>query len=116
MPEPSSSSDATWTASRVFPTPPGPRVVIGTARLAPPYPRHSPPQPERYWPVTSDAGRRWPNSAASSASRPSPVAHHAGLFAASRQGEFAAVDPTLERLLGRPPMSMRDVLAASLSS
>ena len=37
-----------------------------------------------------------------------------GMFAASRQGEFAAVDPTLERLLGRPPMSMRDVLAASL--
>ncbi len=37
-----------------------------------------------------------------------------GLFAARRQGEFAAVDPTLERLLGRPPMSMHDVLAASL--
>jgi NAD(P)H dehydrogenase (quinone) len=37
-----------------------------------------------------------------------------GLFLASRQGEFAAVDPTLERLLGRPPMSVRDVLAASL--
>jgi NAD(P)H dehydrogenase (quinone) len=40
----------------------------------------------------------------------------AGLFAASRQGEFAAVDPTLERLLGRPPLSIRDVLAASLPS
>jgi NAD(P)H dehydrogenase (quinone) len=40
----------------------------------------------------------------------------AGLFAASRQGEFAAVDPTLERLLGRRPLSMRDVLAASLPS
>jgi NAD(P)H dehydrogenase (quinone) len=39
-----------------------------------------------------------------------------GMFAASRQGEFAAVDPTLGRLLGRPPMSMRDVLAASLPS
>jgi NAD(P)H dehydrogenase (quinone) len=38
-----------------------------------------------------------------------------GLFAASRKGEFAAVDPTLERLLGRPPMSLRDVLAARLS-
>jgi uncharacterized protein YbjT (DUF2867 family) len=37
-----------------------------------------------------------------------------GLFLASRQGEFATVDPTLERLLGRPPMSMRDVLAASV--
>jgi uncharacterized protein YbjT (DUF2867 family) len=39
-----------------------------------------------------------------------------GLFLASRQSEFAAVDPTLERLLGRPPKSMRDVLAASLST
>jgi NAD(P)H dehydrogenase (quinone) len=44
-------------------------------------------------------------------------AHHAemlvGLFRASRRGEFAAVDPTLERRLGRPPRSMRDVLAAA---
>jgi NAD(P)H dehydrogenase (quinone) len=38
-----------------------------------------------------------------------------GLFAASRKGEFAGVDPTLEHLLGRPPMSLRDVLAARLS-
>jgi hypothetical protein len=37
-----------------------------------------------------------------------------GLFLASRRGEFAAVDPALESLLGRPPVSMRDVLAASL--
>ena len=35
-----------------------------------------------------------------------------GLFPASRQGEFAAVDPTLERLLGRPPLTIGDVLAA----
>lgn len=34
-----------------------------------------------------------------------------GLFAASRQGEFAAVDPTLDRLLGRPPLTVREVLA-----
>jgi uncharacterized protein YbjT (DUF2867 family) len=34
-----------------------------------------------------------------------------GLFVASRQNEFAAVDPTLERLLGRPPISMRSALA-----
>lgn len=40
----------------------------------------------------------------------------AGLFAASRKGEFAAVAPTLERLLGRPPISMRDVLSARMSS
>lgn len=33
------------------------------------------------------------------------------MFAASREGEFSAVDPTLERLLGRPPISIRDVLA-----
>ena len=38
-----------------------------------------------------------------------------GLFAASRNGEFAVVDPTLERLLGRPPMSFRDVLAGRLA-
>lgn len=35
-----------------------------------------------------------------------------GLFVASRRGEFAAVDPTLERLLGRPPRTLREVLAA----
>lgn len=38
-----------------------------------------------------------------------------GMFAASRQREFAAVDSTLERLLGRAPMSMRHYLAARLS-
>jgi len=40
---------------------------------------------------------------------------YVGLFAASRNGEFAAVDSTLARLLGRPPMSMRRALAAYLS-
>jgi NAD(P)H dehydrogenase (quinone) len=39
-----------------------------------------------------------------------------GMFLASRGREFAAVDPTLERLLGRPLISMRDVLAARLST
>jgi NAD(P)H dehydrogenase (quinone) len=34
-----------------------------------------------------------------------------GLYRASRQGEFAAVDPTLERLLGRRPIGMRDLIA-----
>lgn len=34
-----------------------------------------------------------------------------GFYLASRQGEFAAVDPALERLLGRRPISMRDVIA-----
>ena len=39
-----------------------------------------------------------------------------GLFRASRRGEFAAVDPTLERLLGRRPLTVRDVLADRLSA
>ena len=34
-----------------------------------------------------------------------------GLFAASRDGEFATVDPTLAELLGRRPSSMRELLA-----
>jgi hypothetical protein len=38
------------------------------------------------------------------------------LLAACRVGDLAAVDPTLERLLGRTPMSMRDILAASRPS
>ena len=38
-----------------------------------------------------------------------------GFFLASRQGEFAAVDLTLERLLGRPPMSMQNFINASLA-
>lgn len=37
-----------------------------------------------------------------------------GMFRASRAQEFAAVDPTLERLLGRPPTSMRDYMAARI--
>ncbi|APR85135.1 Oxidoreductase [Minicystis rosea] len=38
-----------------------------------------------------------------------------GMFAASRRREFAAVDSTLEHLLGRAPMSMHRYLAARLS-
>ena len=37
-----------------------------------------------------------------------------GFYSASRNGEFAAVDPTLERLLGRAPVSMRGFLGKSL--
>lgn len=33
------------------------------------------------------------------------------LYAASRNGEFASVDPTLARLLGRPLLGMRDAIA-----
>ncbi len=38
-----------------------------------------------------------------------------GMFLASRAREFAAVDKSLEGLLGRPPISMRDVLTTRLS-
>jgi len=33
-----------------------------------------------------------------------------GMFRAARAGEFDAVDPTLERLLGRRPTTLREVL------
>ena len=33
-----------------------------------------------------------------------------GMFGASRRGDFAVTDPTLENLLGRRPTSLRDVL------
>lgn len=42
---------------------------------------------------------------------PQAVAIALGLYRASRRGEFAAVDPTLERLLGRRPIGMRDLIA-----
>jgi uncharacterized protein YbjT (DUF2867 family) len=35
---------------------------------------------------------------------------------ASRKGEFATVDPTLERLLGRAPVGMRAVIAAAIET
>ena len=38
-----------------------------------------------------------------------------GFYAASRSGEFAAADPTLERLLGRAPVSMRSFLSEQLA-
>ncbi|PPK86559.1 uncharacterized protein YbjT (DUF2867 family) [Neolewinella xylanilytica] len=33
-----------------------------------------------------------------------------GTFLAARRGDFAVVDPTLENLIGRPPVGMRDIL------
>ena len=39
-----------------------------------------------------------------------------GFFIASRNGEFATVDPTLEQLLGRPLTSLRDVMAQKAKS
>ena len=38
-----------------------------------------------------------------------------GTFRAARRGDFDLVDPALDKLLGRPPRSMRDILAAELS-
>ena len=38
-----------------------------------------------------------------------------GTFRAARRGDFDRVDPALETLLGRPPRSMRDILAAELT-
>ncbi|NUR97100.1 MAG: SDR family NAD(P)-dependent oxidoreductase, partial [Kribbellaceae bacterium] len=37
-----------------------------------------------------------------------------GIFQAARRGEFAAVDPALPKLLGRPATSIREVLSAEL--
>ena len=46
---------------------------------------------------------------------PAPMADALlGMYAAARQGDFAGTDPTLERLLGRRPQTMRDLLAGVL--
>lgn len=37
-----------------------------------------------------------------------------GTFRAARRGDFCAIGPTLETLLGRPPRTMREVLASSM--
>jgi len=39
-----------------------------------------------------------------------------GIFQASRQGGFTRISPTLERLVGRPPTPIRDVLEAAIRS
>lgn len=39
-----------------------------------------------------------------------------GYFAASRQGAFATIDPTLARLIEQPPTPFRDVLARVISA
>ncbi|HYZ57805.1 MAG TPA: NAD(P)H-binding protein [Streptosporangiaceae bacterium] len=38
-----------------------------------------------------------------------------GLFAASRQGQFAPAGPALARLLGRPTMTLADILKATIT-
>ena len=44
---------------------------------------------------------------------PAAVRIFQSIFAASRAGEFSHVDPTLEALLGRSPLTVRDVLASA---
>ncbi|MEO6889991.1 MAG: NAD(P)H-binding protein [Ktedonobacteraceae bacterium] len=39
-----------------------------------------------------------------------------GMYAASRQGAFAQVNPTLARIIDRPPMPLREVLKAAISN
>ncbi len=47
---------------------------------------------------------------------PAPMADALlGMYRAARRGDFAATDPALERLLGRRPTTMRDVLAGVLT-
>lgn len=38
-----------------------------------------------------------------------------GMFKAGRQGEFAAVDPALACLIGRPPASLRELLSKEIT-
>lgn len=62
--------------------------------------------------VVSDAAYR---DAKVAEGAPSPMAEMlVKMFRDARRGVFAAVDPTLERLLGRRPRTMRDALAAKL--
>ncbi len=47
---------------------------------------------------------------------PKPVADMLlGMYQASRQGDFARVDPTLARLINQPPIPLRDFLKAAIS-
>ena len=39
-----------------------------------------------------------------------------GLYAASRKGEFSALDPMLAGLIGRPPIAMRDIIAQAIAA
>lgn len=39
-----------------------------------------------------------------------------GLYRAARQGEFAQVDPTLDRIIGRPSMPLQDFLKEGISA
>jgi len=47
---------------------------------------------------------------------PGAVEMIVGLFIAARNGEFAKIDPTLENLLGRKPITMKELIAKHLKS
>ena len=65
----------------------------------------------RHVTVTDDA---WRDARVSAGMPPFYADMLLGTFRAARRGDFGAVDPTLGELLGRPPRSMRDTLAAFL--
>ena len=65
----------------------------------------------RHVTVTDDA---WRDARVSAGVPPFYADLLLGMFQAARRGDFASVDPTLDELLGRPPRSLRDVLAAFL--
>ena len=47
---------------------------------------------------------------------PERAAMMLGIFRASRQGGFSRIAPTLQQLIGRPPMTMRDVLSGTVAA
>ena len=61
--------------------------------------------------VTDDA---WRDARVAAGMSPVYAEMLLGTFRAARCGDFAAVDPALGQLLGRPPRSLRDVLAGFL--
>ena len=65
----------------------------------------------RHVTITDDA---WRDARVSAGMPPFYADMLLGTFRAARRGDFAAVDPTLAELLGRPPRSMRDVLTTFL--
>jgi len=57
----------------------------------------------------------WKTAAIAGGTPPPAADFGLGLFRAARRGEFAVTDPTLERLIGRPPTSVRTVLQTMVS-
>lgn len=45
---------------------------------------------------------------------PKAIAALMGMFEGAKNGEWATIDPTLERLLGRPPIKMRDLIKSMI--